>query len=233
MTVAVDLAELQDVDLALDRSRARLEQIAQEIQETEELREARAVKEEKERVLTGLRSRQRELEWEVDEVRKKASGVETKLYSGSIRNPKELQDLDAEMKSLKAQTARREDVLLSLLVEVEEAETELRLAAGNLASIEGEWAANRERLLKEKEELEPEVERLQAQRAERESAIDGAALSLYELLRSRKGGQAVARVERGMCQGCRITLPMLLLQKARTGAGLVQCVSCERILLVN
>jgi predicted nucleic acid-binding Zn-ribbon protein len=43
----------------------------------------------------------------------------------------------------------------------------------------------------------------------------------------------VAHVERGMCKGCRITLPMSVLQKARAGVGLVQCVSCERILLVN
>jgi predicted nucleic acid-binding Zn-ribbon protein len=36
-----------------------------------------------------------------------------------------------------------------------------------------------------------------------------------------------------MCQGCRITLPTSMLQKARAGLGLVQCVSCERILLVS
>jgi predicted nucleic acid-binding Zn-ribbon protein len=43
----------------------------------------------------------------------------------------------------------------------------------------------------------------------------------------------VAVVERGLCQGCRISLPMSVVQKARAGAGLVKCVSCERILLVS
>jgi len=40
-------------------------------------------------------------------------------------------------------------------------------------------------------------------------------------------------VEQGLCQGCRISLPMSIVQKARAGVGLVQCVSCERILLVS
>jgi predicted nucleic acid-binding Zn-ribbon protein len=36
-----------------------------------------------------------------------------------------------------------------------------------------------------------------------------------------------------MCQGCRISLPMSVLQRARTGVSVVQCVSCERILLLT
>jgi len=43
----------------------------------------------------------------------------------------------------------------------------------------------------------------------------------------------VVKVERGMCQGCRISLPMSVLQKARSGFDVVQCVSCERILYVS
>ena len=63
--------------------------------------------------------------------------------------------------------------------------------------------------------------------------MDLAALSLYRALRERRQATAVAVVERGLCQGCRISLPMSVVQKARAGAGLVQCVSCERILLVS
>jgi predicted nucleic acid-binding Zn-ribbon protein len=159
--------------------------------------------------------------------------MEAKLYGGTVRNPKELSDLDADVRSLKAQAAKREDVLLALMEEAEAADAEYRGAEAEYLRIESAWQANRAGLLSERAELEPEVERLEAQRGQQIAEIGRAALGLYQLLRERRAGQAVARVERGMCQGCRITLPMSVLQKARAGVGLVQCVSCERILLVN
>jgi predicted nucleic acid-binding Zn-ribbon protein len=85
-------------------------------------------------------------------------------------------------------------------------------------------------MAEEKLELQPEAERLQTQRDAQASDIARAPLSLYRLLRERLRGVAVAGVERGMCQGCRITLPTNIIQKARQPGALVQCVSCERIL---
>ena len=233
MTAATELFALQEIDLALDRARARLQEIDEGIQETEEMAGARQLKIEKEEVLSGLRSKQRELEWEVDQVRSKASEMEAKLYGGTVRNPKELSDLDTDVRALKAQASKREDVLLALMEEAETAEGEWRAAETEYSRIEADWSANRKVLLDEKAELEPEVQRLELQRTEQLSEIDRASLRLYEILRERRAGHAVARVEQGMCQGCRITLPMSVLQKTRTGVGLVQCVSCERILLVG
>jgi len=233
MTAATELFALQEIDLALDRARARLQEIDEGIQETEELAEARQLKIDKEEVLSGLRSKQRELEWEVDQVRSKASEMEAKLYGGTVRNPKELSDLDTDVRALKAQASKREDVLLALMEEAETAEGEWRAAETEYSRIEADWSANRKVLLDEKAELEPEVQRLELQRTEQLSEIDRASFRLYEILRERRAGHAVARVEQGMCQGCRITLPMSVLQKTRTGVGLVQCVSCERILLVG
>lgn len=233
MTAVTDLFALQEIDLALDRARVRLAEIEEGIQETEELAAARQVKAEKEEVLASFRARQKDLEWDVDEVRSKASEMEAKLYAGTVRNPKELSDLDADVRSLKAQAAKREDVLLALMEEAEAADAECRGAEAEYLRIESAWKANRTGLLEEKAELEPEVERLEAQRGQQVAEIGRPSLGLYQLLRERRGGQAVARVDRGMCQGCRISLPMSVIQKARTGVGLVQCVSCERILLVT
>ena len=40
------------------------------------------------------------------------------------------------------------------------------------------------------------------------------------------------KVERGMCQGCRLALSTMELQRARSARGVVQCSSCRRILYV-
>ena len=233
MTVVTELFDLQETDLALDRARARLREIEEVMQESEELVEARQARAEKEEVLGGFRARQKDIEWEVDEVRAKATEMVAKLYGGTVRNPKELSDLDTDVRLLKGQASKREDALLGLMEEAEAAEAEFRAADSTYTQMEAAWQANRKELLGEKAGIEPEMTRLEAQRTRQVAAIDRASLGLYELLRERRGGQAVAHVERGMCQGCRITLPMSVLQKARAGIGLVQCVSCERILLVN
>jgi hypothetical protein len=55
-------------------------------------------------------------------------------------------------------------------------------------------------------------------------------LPMYESLRKTKGGRAVARVERNLCAGCRLSLPTGDVQKARASLGTVLCSSCGRIL---
>ncbi len=233
MAIAAELYALQEIDLALDRDVARLAEIEDGLRESEELVQTRQLQEEKAQAVTELRARQKELEWDVDEVRAKASEVEAKLYGGTVRNPKELSDLQADLSALQSQTRKREDTLLGILVELDDAESELKRADSAYAETRAKWQAEQEELRTEKSQIEPEVQLLEVRRSDRSGAIDGAALSLYKLLRERRGGQAVAKVERGMCQGCRITLPMSILQKARTALELVQCVSCERVLFVN
>ncbi|MBI2912779.1 MAG: hypothetical protein HYY03_02525 [Chloroflexi bacterium] len=233
MTSAADLFALQEIDLALDRASARLAEIEAALGESEELVEARRLADEKRQVVAQLRSRQADRETEVDDARAKESEVEKKLYGGTVRNPKELQDLQADVTSLQGQIRKREDALLAVLVEMEDAEAELRSAQAAYSEVEGRWRAGQEALEAERASVAPEVPRLEGQRAKQSKGMDRAHLALYQVLRERRAGQAVAKVERGMCQGCRITLPMSILQKARTGVELVQCVSCERILLVN
>jgi len=233
MTTAPDVLALQETDQALDRARARLTDVEGQMGESEELIAARHVVAEKQEVLTQLRSRLHDAEWSVDDARGKATEVEGKLYGGTIRNPKELSDLNTEFALLKAQVAKREDTLLGLLVEIEEGEALLDNAQSSLAERDAIWQRDQASFLEEKARLEPEIADLDARRQDQLKTVDASSLRLYQLLRERHRGQAVAGVERGMCQGCRIALPISLLQKARSGVGLVQCVSCERILLVS
>jgi len=233
MSSVSDLYLLQELDSALDRATTRLEEIERLLEETEELILARQVKEEKELAVNELRSRQKDLEWEVDEVRTKVEGVDAKLYGGSVRIPKELSDLDADLRSLKALLAHREDGLLALMVEIDEADADRRAATEAYTAMEAARSAACEELLEERSSVQPEADSLRQRRMERIDSLDRSSLSLYTLLRERKSGLAVARVEQGMCQGCRISLPAAIVQRAKSGAGPVQCVSCERILFVS
>jgi predicted nucleic acid-binding Zn-ribbon protein len=58
-------------------------------------------------------------------------------------------------------------------------------------------------------------------------------LQRYEALRRTKGGLAVAKVVRGLCQACRMSLPTQLQQRVRNGRQTVLCSSCGRMLLLS
>ena len=233
MSAVADLLALQETDLALDKALKRLAEIEESLGESEELIEARRLLEERAAALHETRSGQKDSEFTVEEVRTKATNIEKKLYGGTVKNPKELQDYDLDLKSLRQQLKNKEDEYLVILETAEAADAERAAAQEAFDSLFAAWGDSQAAMNAEKAQIEPEVTRLRGIRDSQSTDVDRRLVSLYDLLRVRRGGQAVARVERGMCQGCRITLPVSILQRARTGVGYVQCVSCERILLLT
>jgi len=233
MAIAAELYALQEIDSAIDLARATLTAVEEQLGETEELVTARAAVEDHREALRALRESQRDVEWQVDEARSHVAAVEKKLYGGTVRNPKELEGLNDDANMLKGQLRLREDELLNHMVKVEEEESALRQAEAALKEVEGSWGGEQKDLMGQKKRLEAELVELEKSRQAQSGSIDGHVLELYDLLRDRRQGRAVVKVERGMCQGCRISLPMSVLQKARSGFDVVQCVSCERILYVS
>ena len=232
MTTAAELFALQEIDLALDSATSRLAEIESALGESDDLIYARGVVEEKGEQLGVLKSRQTELEASADDIGAKASAVEGKLYGGTVSNPKELSDYQAELKMFKEHIGRVEDELLATFVEIDRAEADLAQVESFCSTMTETWEEEQGRLQTEKAQVEPEILRLQSERDADSTDLDRAALSLYQTLRDRRAGVAVSNVERGMCSGCRITLPTSSLKKARAANALVQCVSCERILVV-
>lgn len=233
MTIAADLYTLQEIDSAIEAVRASLTTVEEQLGESEELVGGRQAVDEARDALEGVSRQQRDQEWQVDDLRSRLSGVEGKLYGGSVRNPKELAGVQEEANILKGQLRRREDELLDLMVRVEEGQAGLREAEESLAEVEGRWRQEQKELTSEKERLEGELAGLEERRGRQSGLIEAKVLALYDNLLQRRQGRAVVKVERGMCGGCRISLPMTVLQKARSGLDVVQCVSCERILYVS
>ena len=233
MAIAAELYALQEIDSGIDVARATLAAVEEQLGETEELTAARAAVDDHREALRALHDGQRDIEWQVDDARSHVTAVESKLYGGTVRNPKELAGLNDDANMLKGQLRRREDELLNHMVKVEEQETALRQAEAVLKEVDGRWRGEQADLVGQKERLETELTELETSHQAQAERIDGRMLELYDHLRDRRQGRAVVKVERGMCQGCRISLPMSVLQKARSGFDVVQCVSCERILYVS
>ncbi|MCK5124333.1 MAG: hypothetical protein KAQ82_03800, partial [Dehalococcoidia bacterium] len=79
-----------------------------------------------------------------------------------------------------------------------------------------------------KNEIETLLAKLEEDRVALAQQLDSEVLNTYERIRLSRG-QAVAKVERGKCQGCHIAVPTSQWQKIKAG-DLIQCNSCSRIL---
>ena len=231
MTSAADLFGLQEIDLARDSRRALIADIESRLGETEDLVAARDLVQTTEAEVEAVRHEQHELETQLQDLDAKMAPLEKKLYDGSVRNPKELTDLQKEDNIFKKQRGVLDDRGLQLMERAEAATTALAAARHRLSQIDQAWRQDVADLRATRERAEHEMARLGEERQRRATEMDAAVLGVYDSLRPKKAGRAVAGIERGICQGCRLTLPTHIVQKARSTVALVQCPSCERILV--
>ena len=233
MSKAKQLYDLQELDSELDSRRQALSNIISRIGESSTLIDGRAALIQEQQRLAEAEHVMHGLEADVEDSRAKATVSGERLYGGAVKNPKELVSLKEQVESYNRKIKELEDKILEVMTEVEAVKGRITLKRQEVAAIEEGWKKEQGLLLKEKEELDVAISQLELNRNEMAAKLDTATLKLYENLRSKRQGKAVARVEQGMCQGCRIVLPMNKLQQIKTGHTMVQCGSCERILYLS
>jgi len=233
MSIGRQLYELQELDLEIEAKREALARVESQIGESVALLEARAALEGELERLAELEKNQRLDEWEVEDSRSKTAVLEQKLYDGSVRNPKELMSLQEQVGHLKKESRGQEDKLLDIMTEVEATQERIAGKGKELEEVEENWRQEQSSLLREQSELMAVLASLEQRWEALAARIDAAGLELYQALRKKRQGRAVAKVEQGMCQGCRLVLSMSELQRARISQELVQCSSCQRILYLS
>jgi len=231
MSLAEQLYKLQQVDLELQRKQQELNEVENQLSDDKALVVAESKLASQKEQLEDARKKQKSSEWELEDLQEKVRQINSKLYVGTTTNPKELVNLEKEVKGLKSQIGPKEDVLLELMSQLEEIEAKVRTTAEEIEQLKREWKQRQETLIQRKSEVETVLAKLRGDRNGLEQQIDSEALNTYERLRLTRG-QAVVKVERGKCQGCHITVPTSQWQKAKAG-DLIQCTSCSRILYLE
>lgn len=156
---------------------------------------------------------------------------EARLYGGGA-SPKELGALQQEIAHLQAARATQEESLLDAMMAAEQAQADAAKQEAALHEAERTRERERTELTARLEAVAERLAGVRERRAEHAAACDAASLVRYEAVRKARGGRAVAEVRGGVCQACRVTVTPATLQKARSGAELVSCPNCARILYV-
>ncbi len=230
MSVAKQLYQLQEVDLEIESNESQMNQKVGQLGESETIINLQSKLTSEQKRLDDLARQQQSAEWDIDDLTGKIATIEKQLYSGRITNPKELASFQQEVNAFKVKRDQIENKTLEIIDQVELAETNIAAAGNEIKKLEGEWHNWQQQLSAEIDQFKDKVSELRQKRQLLSDEIDPQAVDRYEHIRKQKG-QAVAKVEQGICRGCRISLSSSELQQVR-GGNLVQCGSCGRILFL-
>lgn len=233
MTTPKRLFSLQELDLVLDRIQENTGNAEHELNSDPGIEALEAALREEKEKLEHIQGRRREQRLDVDSQKERSTRLDDQLYGGTITNPRDLESLEQE-------AARARDLLRLHNEEALELEVQADEAQANCSTLEKQrddnssaWETRRTDLQNDITRWAQEREELLVERADLTATLDQAALKQYEVLRTAKKGLAVAKVERGLCQACRMSLPTHQQQKVRTGRQTVLCNSCGRILFLS
>ena len=233
MSAALGLYRLQQVDSQIDQIQARLKTIQQTIENDVELRAANegfAAAESKNR---DAERALKLIEADVEKQRIKIEQTESSLYGGRVQNPKELQDLQKDVVSLKRHLQTLEERELEAMVTVEAFEKALQTAKTDLEQVQANLKEQNKDLTSESEALRKDLERLNSERQAVVTDIASQALTIYDQLRKQKRGLAITTIADNSCEACGTTLTASQQQTARSTSQLFHCPTCGRILYAN
>lgn len=231
MSMVKRLFELQQVEASMLSARRQLDEIRQKIEHNDTFEQARSTFETARQLLADLEKQYKDLDAEAEELRKNIKELENKLYGGKIKNPKELMGYEQEAGLLRNRLSKMDDSLLDMMERIESGKDRTARLKQVFDEARRVWDEEKAALQQKADEVNGQMVGLDAKRKEILKEIDGATLSLYEGIKSRRS-QAVVRVEQGRCMGCRCFLSVSELQRVR-GSSIVQCSNCGRILYLS
>ena len=171
-------------------------------------------------------------EADVQLVRDRAARDRSRLDSGQ-GTAKDLQAIQHEVESLARRQNELEDIELEVMERAEALEArvrELEAARAGLAIRVDELSAARDKALAQ---LDSEVAQLQSSRANVVPGVGEDLIALYEKIRASSGGTGAAALRQRRCDGCRLELNQVDIDRIAAAADdeVLRCEECRRILV--
>ncbi|MBI1295403.1 hypothetical protein GC175_10660 [bacterium] len=227
-----DLYRLQEIDTTWDKVRRRLSQLQNMSGGSEDLKKTRDQVGATESSLGEWQRAQKEAELESYSLTERIEEAESKLMSGEVRSPKELESLQSSIDSMRRHKESLEERSVEAMLKVEELNGSLSTQQGKLSTLEQDWDSKRQTIDDELRQRKKEFVYLKRLREQTVEKLPTADLEQYEHLRRRKNGIAVARLEGDVCNACHMEVPRSVISEAKRGnSTITYCTGCGRILI--
>jgi predicted nucleic acid-binding Zn-ribbon protein len=189
--------------------------------------EVATVKLEADQITLELRRGEVDVETVTDRIKKD----EARLASGNA-TPKELEQTQHEIQTLKKRQLALEDIELEIMVRSEAVTERGKVLTTDLASLETLKAEINQRLSAATNEINSLIANKQKDREVVAVKIEKALLDLYEKIRTSSGVGAAALVS-NKCNGCNLAINAVEMQRIKTLPldEVLRCEECRRILV--
>ncbi|MCE2470490.1 MAG: hypothetical protein J4G18_01060 [Anaerolineae bacterium] len=231
MSEVLALYRIQQLELEIIDQTKRIKAIDLQLEDNAGLHEAEAAFETAKVAFDEAVKRANEMSLEIAALIDKKQNSETRLYSGEVTNPKEMQDLQMEIESL----ARRNDVLDDELARIISDRDACQATLGECESALNEIGEERKEenknLLKEKKSLTAAVKKQLSQRKAAVKELPAELFKTYNILRNKKANRPVSVLKDDACTICGIEQNSTVITAINRSSDMVNCQSCGRILI--
>ena len=224
------LYQVQQYDTQIDNASKRIRAIDALLGDNKLLADALEIQSDTEHVLIEKKKVLASAEVVVGDHSLKIDQNQKKLYSGSVTNPKDLEDLQLESESLNKYLSVLEERQLEAILEMDEAQNDFDNASSEAAAIKLIMESEHTDLAAEKNDLEHSITDATVQKDSFLSSNDIPDLQTYLSLRKSSGGIAVTLMVSSSCSSCGANIPSAIAQEARSPVKLAFCPTCRRIL---
>ena len=229
----VALLKMHEIDSLYGKVRRRLLLLTKAVEGSTGLDALREEVDSIDQNLQNTRTEQQDLELESRSQTDKIRESEKNLMSGELHNPKELENLQASIDAMKGHRTDLENQSVDRLVMVDSLQVTLEEKQATLVEVEEKWTNRKTAIETEIDKRKKEYVYLKRAREQVAEALSSENLELYEHLRRRKNGVAVAQLEDEMCGACHTQVAVGILNNIRYSDELLSCPSCGRILLTQ
>ena len=176
---------------------------------------------------------QSKLEADIDLVRTRMQKDQQRLDAGQVSSPRELENLQSEIESLKRRQSDLEDEELEIMEKREVVQTRLQELRDEREQAAATLSETEERRDTAFAEIDADHDKTAQQRGELAGALPDDLLALYEKVRASSAGVGAAALHRGRCEGCHLQLNTTDLNHLREAPedDVVRCEECRRILV--
>jgi len=190
--------------------------------------ELATVKAEADQIALELRRGEVDVETVTDRIKKD----EARLSSGNA-TPKELEQLQHEVGTLKKRQETLEEIELEIMVRSEAITARTNTLTTDLASLETLKAEINQRLTTASGEINTVITNKKSDREKVVVKIEKPLIDLYEKIRTASGGVAAAALVGNKCNGCNLAINAVEMERIKSLAKdeLLRCEECRRILV--
>lgn len=226
------LWKLEEIDDELQNKRAKLVSLDDGSLLKQRVDNLREEVEKNRQEIRNMRREMEDKELEARGIEERRRSMERRMYGGLVTNPKELESMEKETEMLRRTQDRLEERVLELMYAIEDKNQQLRLLEEQLKSEEAEYEKIKQSYEVAYKELSECIAHLEKAREELLPQLDPYLLERYQEIREREGG-GIAKVERGVCGGCGVSISPRILSRLREEDTIIYCENCGRILFID